>query len=171
MTKTVFSLQYSYYCSNLFLRREWEVLFGSTTYYTKVRHSSLFIRGSSEKFKITVGDSLTIPGKGRVMYSLQSAACQIPTAQRKLCVKCWTCVFFMYEYLISVSLDVTKIDFNIIIFLPLIPRLDNTLWMASFGCASLGVFAGKYVQLVSIGIHYLGMKSSFLCVLRRGGGV
>lgn len=64
----------------------------------------------------------------------------------------------MYEYLISVSLDVTKIDFNIIIFLPLIPRLDNTLWMASFGCASLGVFAGKYVQLVSIGIHYLGMK-------------
>lgn len=68
----------------------------------------------------------------------------------------------MYEYLISVSLDVTKIDFNIIIFLPLIPRSDNTLWMASFGCTSLGVFAGKYVQLVSIGIHYSGMKSS-LC--------
>lgn len=45
------------------------------------------------------------------------------------------------------------------------------LWMASFGCASLGVFAGKYVQFVSIGIHYSGMKSSFLCVLRRGGGV
>lgn len=42
------------------------------------------------------------------------------------------------------------------------------LWMASFGCASLGVFAGKYVQFVSIGIHYSGMKSSFLCVLRRG---
>ena len=76
----------------------------------------------------------------------------------------------MYEYLISVSLDVTKIDFNIIIFLPLIPRSDNMLWMANFGCASLGVFAGKYVQLVSIGIHYSGMKSSFLCVLRRGGG-
>ena len=91
MTKTVFSLQYSYYCSNLFLRREWEVLFGSTTYYTKVRNSYLFIRGSSEKFKITgtVSDSLTIPGKGRVMYSLQSAAGQIPTAQRKLCLKCW----------------------------------------------------------------------------------
>ena len=45
------------------------------------------------------------------------------------------------------------------------------LWMASFGCASLGVFAGKYVQLVSVGIHYSGMKSSFLCVLRRGEGV
>lgn len=44
------------------------------------------------------------------------------------------------------------------------------LWMASFGCASLGVFAGKYVQLVSIGIHYSGMKSSFFVCVEEGGG-
>ena len=113
-----------------FLRREWEVLFGSTTYYTKVRNSYLFIRGSSEKFKITVSDSLTIPGKGRVMYSLQSAAGQIPTAQRKLCVKCWH-LFHVWVSYISIP-GCKKIDFTIMIFLPWF--LDQTTcfgWQAS----------------------------------------